>query len=270
MIPKVINYCWFGGADLPELANTCIESWKKNCPDYEIKRWDESNFDYNECEYIMEAYKAKKWAFVSDYARFKILYENGGVYFDTDVELIRPIDDFLENGPFMGCEPGDVLQAAPGLGLAVEPKNELFKEIVEYYKNQKFLRSYGTENPETVVSRVTAILKKYGFVGNGSIEYIRGICIYPPEYFCPKNYYTGEVNLTDKTVSIHHYSATWHEPEEDKSYVLEQRFNRVFGIKLGTILGKPIHYYYRLKLRARQRGGYINALKYFAYKLKGG
>ena len=97
-IPKIIHYCWFGGNPLPELAQKCIESWKKYCPDYEIKRWDETNFDLDCCDYVREAYQEKKWAFVSDYARFKILYEYGGVYFDTDVELIKPIDDIVEKG----------------------------------------------------------------------------------------------------------------------------------------------------------------------------
>ena len=106
MIPKIIHYCWFGGNPLPELAVKCIESWKKYCPDYEIKRWDESNFDLNCCDYVKEAYRAKKWAFVSDYARFKVLYDEGGLYFDTDVELIKPIDDIIERGPFMGAEIG--------------------------------------------------------------------------------------------------------------------------------------------------------------------
>jgi hypothetical protein len=107
-IPKIINYCWFGHGALPELANKCINSWKKYCPDYEIRRWDESNFDINCCDYVKEAYAAKKWAFVSDYARFKILYENGGLYFDTDVEIVQPLDKIVERGSFMGAEQGTI------------------------------------------------------------------------------------------------------------------------------------------------------------------
>ena len=116
MIPKIIHYCWFGGNPLPELAIKCIESWKKYLPDYEIKEWNESNFDINCCAYVREAYEAKKWAFVSDYARFWILYQHGGLYFDTDVELIKSIDDLIVKGAFMGCEPWN---AAPALSLSL-------------------------------------------------------------------------------------------------------------------------------------------------------
>ena len=104
MIPKTIHYCWFGGNPLPEMAIKCIESWKKFLPDYEIKQWDESNFDVNMIPYAAEAYKAKKYAFVSDFARFWILYNYGGLYFDTDVEVIKPMDNIIAKGPFMVCE----------------------------------------------------------------------------------------------------------------------------------------------------------------------
>ena len=126
MIPKVIHYCWFGGNPLPPLALKCIESWKTFLPGYEIKEWNESNFDVNSIAYTREAYEARKYAFVSDYARFHILYHHGGLYFDTDVELIRPIDDIVARGAFMGCEceakPGATAPAvAPGLGLGCNP-----------------------------------------------------------------------------------------------------------------------------------------------------
>ena len=106
MITKTIHYCWFGRGELPEKAKQCIESWKKFCPDYEIKEWNEDNFDMNSCAYVKEAYEAKKWAFVSDYARFEILYKYGGLYFDTDVELVKSFDDIVSKGTFMGLQPG--------------------------------------------------------------------------------------------------------------------------------------------------------------------
>ena len=138
MIPKVIHYCWFGGNPLPESAQKCIASWRKFLPDYEIKEWNESNFDVNAIPYTAQAYAAKKYAFVSDYARFSILYDNGGLYFDTDVEVIRPMDDIIENGPFMGFEIDasgiDFKKAvAPGLGLGANPGLGLYKEILEHY-----------------------------------------------------------------------------------------------------------------------------------------
>ena len=137
MIPKVIHYCWFGGNPLPEFAIKCIDSWRKYMPDYEIKEWNESNFDVNIIPYTKEAYEAKKYAFVSDYARFWILYHYGGVYFDTDVEVIRPLDEIIERGAFMGCEIdgqdphyGDIA-VNPGLGLAVKAGHQVYKAILE-------------------------------------------------------------------------------------------------------------------------------------------
>ena len=117
MIPKIIHYCWFGGNPLPEDAKKYIESWRKYCPGYEIKEWNESNFDINCCDYVREAYEAKKWAFVSDYARFYILYQYGGLYFDTDVEMIRPLFSILQKGSFMGMEVNSPACVAPGLSL---------------------------------------------------------------------------------------------------------------------------------------------------------
>lgn len=267
MIPRVIHYCWFGGNPLPEEAVKCIKTWKKYCPQYEIREWNESNFDIMSCEYVREAYKAKKWAFVSDYARFKILYEHGGIYFDTDVELIKTLETLIFKGSFMGCEEGEQLLVAPGLGLGAEKKMDIYKEIIDYYECQKFYKNDGTINTDTVVKRVTDILYKYGFKGNGEIEYVAGINIYPPEFFCPKNYYTGEVNVTSNTVSIHHYDATWYELEEKKDYEFQKFANRLFGLKFGKILGKPVHLYYRFKLRTRQMGGLKKAVPYFVKKI---
>lgn len=218
MIPKIIHYCWFGGNPLPELAQKCIASWKKFCPDYEIVRWDESNFDLDCCDYVREAYKAKKWAFVSDYARFKILYEHGGLYFDTDVELIKPIDDIVARGPFMGCERllagarGAAAErssaAAPGLGLGANPGLGLYKKVLADYERSHF-ETAPNGFYQTVVNRVTGILEKEGFDGAERIQTVTGVTIYPPEYFAPLNYYTGELQITENTRSIHHYMATW-------------------------------------------------------------
>ena len=139
MIPKVIHYCWFGRNTLPPLAVKCIESWKKYFPDYEIKEWNEENFNVNIIPYTKEAYEMKKYAFVSDYARFWILYHYGGLYFDTDVEVIRPMDDIIDKGPFMGCEKNidnngeTILAVAPGLGLGANPGLGLYSELLQLY-----------------------------------------------------------------------------------------------------------------------------------------
>lgn len=208
MIPKVIHYCWFGGSKLPSSAKKCIRSWKKYCPDFEIKEWNENNFDVNCCDYVKEAYKKKKWAFVSDFARFWILYNYGGVYFDTDVELLKPMDHILNAGPFMGRE--DINYINPGLGIAAPAGLKLYKEIVDSYLTDHFVDRYGVINLETVVTRVTDILRNKGFSGKNKIEIVDGIYIYPTEYFCPLNLKTREINITCNTYAIHHYTASWY------------------------------------------------------------
>lgn len=205
MIPKVIHYCWFGGNPLPADAKKCIESWRKFFPEYEIKEWNEHNFDVNCCDYVKEAYAAKKWAFVSDYARFWILYHEGGLYFDTDVEVIKDMSNIIAQGAFMGCETDD--KCNPGLGLGANPGLGLYKEILDYYEKIHFLIEGNTT--ETVVTHTSKILKSHGWVGNGEIEQIEGVTIYPPEYFCPMDYKTGKLNITPNTQSIHWYTASW-------------------------------------------------------------
>lgn len=215
-IPKVIHYCWFGGNPLPPLAEKCIASWKKFLPDYEIKRWDESNFDVNMIPYTKEAYEAKKYAFVSDFARFWILYNYGGVYFDTDVEVIKPFDDILAQGPFMGCENNVIegqdpskLNVAPGLGLAVEAKNNTYKELIDLYKTLHFKNPDGSNNLTTIVDYTTGYFCNRGLRNTNEIQNIEGINIYPREYFCPRDSETHKLKITDKTHSIHHYQASW-------------------------------------------------------------
>ena len=222
-IPHIIHYCWFGGNPLPELAQKCIESWKKYCPDYEIKRWDETNFDLDCCDYVREAYQEKKWAFVSDYARFKILYENGGVYFDTDVELIKSIDDIVENGAFMGLEESSEVSVATGLGLAANIGTPLFKEILDNYHHSHFEKGENGSY-ETVVTRVTNIALKHGDIQPDEISYVAGIRIYPSEYFCPLDFYTGKMTITNNTRSIHHYTASWYNKTQKRILSIKRRF----------------------------------------------
>ena len=163
MIPKKIHYCWFGGNPLPQDALMCIESWKKYFPDYEIIEWNEKNFDMNSCDYIREAAENKKWAFVSDFARFKILYDFGGIYFDTDVEVVRNFDEIIAMGAFMGKEePQDSTTYVinPGLGMAAEQGNGFCLDVIEYYKTIHF----DFNNLITVCEHVTRCLKKKGYI----------------------------------------------------------------------------------------------------------
>ena len=232
MIPKIIHYCWFGRNPLPPLAEKCIASWREFLPDYEIKEWNEDNFDVNINPYTAEAYKAKKYAFVSDYARFWILYQYGGLYFDTDVEIIKSIDDIVERGPFMGCEryadnsgskgattlgvapglglganPGLGLGANPGLGLGANPGLGLYKKFLERYDTLDFKQE--REKNKTIVHYTTELLVSEGLSNTSDIQYVGGIYVYPKEYFCPINQTTHRINITDNTRSIHHYAATW-------------------------------------------------------------
>lgn len=212
MIPKIIHYCWFGRNPLPSSAKRCIASWKKYLPDYEIKEWNEDNFDVNRIPYTRDAYAAKKYAFVSDYARFWVLYHYGGVYFDTDVEVIRPMDEFIAKGPFMGWEkPGStgVYSIAPGLGLAANKEQPLYQEILHGFEHLNFYDENGERNNYSMIPLVTDLLTQKGLKKDGSIQVIDGVILYPSEYLCPMEYFTGKVTITDNTYAIHWYTMTW-------------------------------------------------------------
>lgn len=239
MIPKTIHYCWFGRNPLPPLAIRCIESWKRYLPDYEIKEWNEDNFDVNIIPYTKEAYEAKKYAFVSDYARFWILYKYGGLYFDTDVEVIKSMDDIIARGPFMGCENEavddgtEVLAVAPGLGLGVNPGLGLYKEMLDLYAMLHFIMPDGSPNLKTVVQYTTEILCKYGLKNVNAIQHCAGIWVYPKEYFCPKDGAGGKMtNLTMNTCSIHHYTASWYTNKKK----LYKAIRRIFGFGFTNFL----------------------------------
>jgi hypothetical protein len=237
MIPQKIHYCWFGANSLPELAEKCIASWKKYFPDYEICEWNESNYDVHKIIYTSEAYNAKKYAFVSDYARFDILYECGGIYFDTDVEVIRPFNAILENGGFMGFE--EVGKVAAGLGMGCNAKLNIFQQIIQYYSTLRFVNSDGSFNLRTVVEYVTEILGQNGLKDNGLMQRLNGITIYPPEYFAPKSIRTGKLEITENTYSIHHYEASWVPEQEKKYYEFKRKMSFLFTPSLGIILSFP-------------------------------
>ena len=239
MIPKIIHYCWFGRNPLPELAQKCIASWKKYLPDYEIKEWNEDNFDVNIIPYTAEAYAQKKYAFVSDYARFWILHKYGGIYFDTDVEVIRPIDDIIARGNFMGFEtdpnpakgdasegsvaPGLGLGVNPGLGLGVNPGLGLIEKMMHYYDGQHFVHEAVMKNQITVVHIATKVLQDNGLKNVAGIQEVAGCYIYPAEYFCPINVTTGRIHVEKNTRTIHHYAGTW----VDKTFSLKELLKRI-------------------------------------------
>lgn len=201
-IPKIIHYCWFGGKPLPRSAIKCINSWKKHFPDYEIREWNERNFDINMIPYTREAYTAKKYAFVSDFARFWVLHKHGGIYFDTDVEVIRTMADIIEKGAYLGMEPPSSIN--PGLGMAAPAKHPFYAWYLNYYNNKHFV----PEQP-SMVPVVTSYMKEKGWKTDCTIQVIDEITIYPSDYFCPQVMMRAPINITNNTRSIHHFDATW-------------------------------------------------------------
>lgn len=215
MIPKIIHYCWFGRNPLPNSAKRCIESWRKKMPDYEIKEWNEDNFNVNIIPFTCEAYSVKKYAYTSDYARLWIIYNYGGVYFDTDVEVIRPINDILMKGPFMAFEkhlndPENAIYVNPGLGFAAEKGNLVIKEIMAHYEASHYILKDGTIQQIPIVPITTNVLKKHGLVRSEiPLKVEGGLTIYPWAYFCPIEYLSRNLEVTDNTRTIHHYTESW-------------------------------------------------------------
>lgn len=238
MIPKTIHYCWFGHNSLPESAQKCISSWRKFFPDYEIKEWNEDNFDVNIIPYTKEAYEAKKYAFVSDYARFWILYRYGGLYFDTDVEVIKPMHDIIARGPFMGVEvpakKGTTPQVAPGLGLGVTPGHNLYKILLDKYATLKFRKEDGSLNQKTIVAYTSEILRDVGLQSTEDIQQVSGVWIYPADYFNPLDSLTGRLKITDNTRSIHWYMNSWSDTGKFYKW-LSKLSHRLFGTKFSKV-----------------------------------
>lgn len=207
MIPKVIHYCWFGGNPLPPLAKKCIESWKKFCPDYEIKEWNEDNFDLNYNDYVREAYEAKKWAFITDVVRLYALVSEGGIYMDTDVEVIKPLDVFLSHVAFSGFE--SEINVPTGI-MASEKNGKWAKENLEYYNGRHFKLPDGTYDMTTNVEIITNYMLSYGLKRNNTLQDFKGlISLYPNEYFSPMSAATKITRITDNTYTIHHFNGSW-------------------------------------------------------------
>lgn len=236
-IPKKIHYCWFGHGEIPERDQRCIESWKKFCPDYEIILWNEDNYDVAQIPYTKEAYEARRWAFVSDFARIDIVCKYGGVYMDTDVELIRPLDSMLEYSGFAGTE-ADSNCIAFGLGFGAEAGLEILHELCEYYKTLTFQNEDGSLNMKPNPIIVTEYLReKKGIrLEPNQKQYVEDLAIFPPEYFCPQNYSTGKTTITEKTISIHHYHASWQTEEEIKELRKYRAFTRLLGNSVGELV----------------------------------
>lgn len=227
---KLIHYCWFGHGKKTDLIEECIETWKIFCPDYEIKEWNEENFNIHCCKYVEEAYIAKKWAFVSDYCRFWVLFHYGGIYLDTDVKLLRSLDNLPDT--FVGFE--NEKNVASGLIRAALPNDKICELMLQSYQTDSFILSNGDLNLRTVCDRETKILEKFGFIANNKSQLICGTTIFPSDYFCPLNYSTNKLNITKNTYSIHLYGSSWHGEQEKFSNQLRLRLIKFLSPKLAS------------------------------------
>jgi mannosyltransferase OCH1-like enzyme len=251
-IPKIIHYCWFGNTPLPQDAQKCIETWKALCPDYFIKRWDESNIDISANEYVQKAYTAKKFAFVSDYARLYVLHAEGGIYLDTDVEIVKPFDTFLSENAFACYErPGYI---STGI-LGAKKENEWIKYLLSYYESASFYNQRGEENLTTNVVTISKLTEeRYSIqLGNQYTRISDIVTIYPNEYFSPKDFTSGEILVTDHTFAIHHYAGSWLDDISKKSIHRSAVLSKYLGEKLGISLNAIIYNF--------EKGGIRGVLK---------
>lgn len=236
MIPKKIHYCWFGKNPLPADVKKCIESWKKCCPDYEIIEWNESNFDITQNPFMKAAYENKAWAFVSDYARLKVVYDNGGIYLDTDVELLKSLDSLLDNPCYLAIQQRGRL-VNTGLGFGAEKGSVMIQKMLEEYENNAFSleKRDALACPNLNSKSVRELCGEYALDEITSFEDVK---VFPPQYFDP--YAPGDAKnlLNDDTYSIHHYSASWTSNKQkfkrkivrligqDRIYKIKQRMHK--------------------------------------------
>lgn len=230
MIPKVIHYCWFGRGQMPELALKCIESWHKYLPGYTLKLWNEDSFDINTVPYVKEAYEARKFAFVTDYIRLYALYHEGGIYMDTDVEVLKPLDYLLDLPAFSGYESNKFSNFPTGL-MASVAGGVWVKEQLDYYTDRHFLLPDGSLDMTTNTVTISRIMKENGFELTGEYQvYKNDMHCFPSDYFCPMTS-TRVLKLTKNSYCIHHFAGSWHTPtlkQKIKKFV----FGKIVGAKL--------------------------------------
>ncbi len=219
-IPKKIHYCWFGKKQIPNQFLKYMESWKKFCPDYEIVRWDESNYDYDKINYTKQAYKEGKWAFVSDYVRLDVVHTYGGIYLDVDVEIMRNLDNLLANQMFCGFEKGNCINT--GLGFGAIKGFEPLKSMREMYNTIDFINSDGSLNLTACTKYQTDFLIAKGLKRDGKQQLLEGITIYPRTVLAPFDFCGVSNQFSNMTFTVHHYAATWFETNKGKKSLLQR------------------------------------------------
>lgn len=257
MIPKTIHYCWFGRNPKPKLAKKCIRSWKRHCKGYKIIEWNEDNIDISAMPlYVRQAYEAKKWAFVTDYVRLWVIYEYGGIYFDTDVEVFKPLDDFLQCKAFFGLERKEHVNT--GLGFGAEKGTYILEEMMSDYDSIPFLREDGTEDVTPCPQRNTMVLQRHGLAQINALQDLDdGIVIFPTEYFCPRRSYDAIVQKTENTYTVHHFAASWYSKKELKAKRKKEKKQRRFYRK-----DKIFHFPNRILIRllGEEKYGHLKKL----------
>lgn len=233
-IPKIIHFCWLSGDPYPESIKNCLDSWKENLPDYEFKLWSKDTFDINSVQWVKEAFECKKYAFAADYIRFWALYNYGGIYLDSDIEVVKDYDRFLNHHSFMGYEYLGIPEAAT---IGAEPGMPWIKECLDYYEGKSFFNEDGSIRIDAVPYLIRLVLKEHynhDFRENGNVQDYGDLVMYPYQYFSPKNYYTDAIESNEFTVSIHRFASAWG-PKVKRRWVMR------LHIVLISILGKMKH-----------------------------
>lgn len=227
MIPKTIHYCWFGKKEKPPIVLKCINSWKRVLVDYEIIEWNEDNFDVNKNSFTKEAYECKKYAFVSDYVRVYALYNYGGIYLDTDVEVFKKFDDLLNNESFWGFEEKNFIATST---IGANKGNSFIKKFLDSYNEKEFILDDGNQNILTNVAIVSEMIKDIGINLDGTLQKIKGVgTFYPQEYFSPYDYINCYSKKTDSTYAIHHFYKSWLPFRDRVKGIIKKIIARIIG-----------------------------------------
>ncbi len=256
LIPKIIHFVWLGEGKYTELTEKCIESWKVKLPGYQFIKWDDSNIDISDCTYAQEAYRAKKYAFVSDYVRLKVLYEYGGIYFDTDVEVLKTFDDLLDNEAFAGFENNYALETCV---IGSRKGNPVIAEFLEYYKKRTFIRSGGEMDLTPNPIPFTQICIRHGLKSNGEVQILDNIKVYSKEYFSPYSRAEEKISISENTYSIHYFNGSWMS-EKKKTAILKRK--QIIE-KYGKVAGYVFYSYHVARYE-----GVLQFIKEMLYFLK--